>query len=123
SELIGQVLNEPFVSFSNALFCESAVVGGWERTDDPYHPYTTAETMNAGWCWRIDHDDLINRGYVFSSKFISDDEAVDEFKKKNPLANVAKVIRFRSGTFRRSWVKNVVAVGNAVGFVEPLEST
>jgi tryptophan 7-halogenase len=123
AELIGQVFNEPFVDFSNALYCDSAVVGGWERTTETYHPYTTAETMNAGWCWRIEHDDLVNRGYVFSSKFLSEDEAVAEYKEKNPLANVVKVIRFRSGVYRRSWVKNVVAIGNSLGFVEPLEAT
>ena len=28
----------------------------WTRgPDEPIQPYTTAETMNAGWAWRIDH--------------------------------------------------------------------
>ena len=123
SELLGKALNVELVDFSNSLFCDRAVVGGWEREQEAYHPYTTAETMDAGWCWKIEHDDLINRGYVFSSAFLDDGQAVEEYQQKNPKAKVGKVIRFDSGVRRRSWVKNVVAIGNAVGFVEPLEAT
>lgn len=48
SELLGRALNEPFLSFSDALFCDRAVIGGWPRTDEPIKPYTVAETMDAG---------------------------------------------------------------------------
>ena len=123
AELIGKALDEPVADYRNALFCDRAVVGGWKRTDETYHPYTTAETMDAGWCWRIEHDDLINRGYVFCSRFISDEQAVEEYQKKNPKAEVAKVIPFPAGVRNRTWVKNVIAVGNSAGFVEPLEAT
>jgi tryptophan halogenase len=79
SELRGTAREEPYVSFSNALFCDRAVVGGWERTFEPILPYTTCETMDAGWAWQIEHEHYINRGYVFSSQFISDDDARAEF--------------------------------------------
>src|SRR3984957_417036 len=71
SELLGRTLEEPYISFSSSLFNDRAVVGGWERTDEPILPYTTAETMDSGWCWRIDHEKLINRGYVYCSTAIS----------------------------------------------------
>ena len=32
-------------------------------------------------------------------------------------------MKFRTGRYRRSWVRNVVAIGNSAGFVEPLEAT
>ena len=55
---------------------------------------------------------------------ISDDEAVGEFLRKNPKAPASpRVVKFRSGRYRRQWVDNVVAIGNAGGFVEPLEAT
>jgi tryptophan halogenase len=79
--------------------------------------------MDAGWCWRIDHEHLINRGYVYSSAFISDDEAEKEFRAKNPKVQTTTPVKFISGRSERAWVKNVVGVGNAAGFVEPLEST
>jgi tryptophan halogenase len=124
AELIGKTLGEPFVDFSNALFCDRAVVGGWARSeDDVYHPYTTAETMDAGWAWKIEHDEIVNRGYVFCSRFLSDEQAVEEFCRKNPKIESPRVIRFRAGVHRRTWVKNVVAIGNAAGFVEPIEAT
>ncbi len=124
SELLGRALEEPFVSFDRSLFCDRAVVGGWERTTEPILPYTTAETMDAGWAWQIEHEHHVNRGYVYASQVISDDEATAEFLRKNPKAPQSpRVVKFRSGCYRRLWVENVVAIGNAGGFVEPLEAT
>ena len=124
SELLGKALEEPFISFDRSLFCDRAVVGGWDRTDEPILPYTTAETMDSGWAWQIEHEHHINRGYVYSSQAISDDEAAAEFLRKNPKAPKSpRVVKFRSGCYRRQWVENVVAIGNAGGFVEPLEAT
>ncbi len=124
SELLGKALDEPFTSFDRSLFCDRAVVGGWERTDEPILPYTTAETMDSGWAWQIEHEHHINRGYVYSSNAISDDEAAAEFLRKNPKAPKSpRVVKFRSGCYRRPWVENVVAIGNSCGFVEPLEAT
>jgi len=126
SLLLGKTLGEPFVSYSNTLFCDRAVIGGWDRKDPEdmvIKPFTTCETMNTGWAWQIEHEHRINRGYVFSSAMISDEDAEKEFRAKNPKVGPSRVVRFISGRYRNSWVKNVVAVGNAAGFVEPLEAT
>src|SRR5258708_37079392 len=79
--------------------------------------------MEAGWCWQIDHEHVINRGFVYSWGFLSDEAAEAEFVRKNPNA-AGKVwkVKFKSGRYARSWVGNVLAVGNAAGFVEPLEA-
>ncbi len=123
SVLLGRALDEPYVSFRSTLFCDRAVVGGWERTDEVIKPYTVVETMDAGWCWQIDHEHRINRGYVYSSDFLSDDAAEQEFRTKCPQVGPTRVVRFKAGRHDRGWVKNVVAIGNACGFVEPLEAT
>jgi tryptophan 7-halogenase len=124
SELLGRALKEPFISFNKSLFCDRAVVGSWQRTTEAILPYTTAETMDAGWCWQIEHENSINRGYVYSSAFLSDEEAHSEFIAKNPNAKTwDHVVKFRSGRYERGWVDNVVGIGNACGFVEPLESS
>src|SRR6186713_644862 len=80
--------------------------------------------MTAGWCWQIEHEHWINRGYVYASAFISDEAALAELMSKNPkIANEPRVVKFRSGRFERNWMGNVVGIGNSVGFVEPLEAT
>jgi tryptophan 7-halogenase len=125
SELLSRALGEPYAAFDRSLFCDRAVIGGWNRTSELVKPYTTAETMNAGWAWQIEHRDYINRGYVYASPFISDDDARAELIRKNPkmAPEATRVVKFRSGRSARCWVKNVVAIGNASGFVEPLEAT
>jgi tryptophan halogenase len=123
SLLLGKTLGEPFVSFKNSLFNDRALVGGWTRDGEAIKPYTTCETMDSGWCWQIEHESRINRGYVYCSSFISDEQAEREFRAKNPKVGPTRVVRFVTGYYRSNWVKNVVAIGNASGFVEPLEAT
>lgn len=125
SELLGNVLEEPFESFDKTLFCDRALVGGWQRGDDePIMAYTTAEAMDYGWSWKIEHEQTVNRGYVYCSDMISDDTAFEEFRRKNPkVPDSPRIVRFRSGCYRRTWVDNVIAIGNSSGFVEPLEAT
>jgi tryptophan halogenase len=124
SELLGRVLGVPPVSYSSTLFCDRAIIGGWSRTDEPIHPYTLCETMDAGWCWQIEHEHWINRGYVYSSRFLDDDAARAELVRKNPkIANEPRLVKFPSFRLARHWAGNVAAVGNASGFVEPLEAT
>ncbi|MBB5351698.1 tryptophan halogenase [Haloferula luteola] len=123
SELLGKALETPFLSFDRTLFCDRAVVGGWDRESEPILPYTTAEQMSTGWCWRIEHEHRIHRGYVYCSDMISDEAAESEFRRSNPKVGPTRIVRFRSGCYRKTWVGNVVAFGNAAGFVEPLEAT
>ena len=123
SRLLGMALGEPFVDYGGSLFCDSAVTGSWNR-ESGVLPYTLCQTMDNGWCWQIELADRVNRGYVFSSQFCSVDEAVTEFRRCNPLmSDECRTVKFRSGRYQRFWVGNVAAIGNASGFVEPLEST
>ena len=129
SLLLGDALGEPFISYKASLFCERAIIGGWSRAassepgDHLIKPYTTCETMSAGWAWQIEHETRINRGYVYCPDFITDDAAEQEFRRQNPLVDRTRIVRFTSGRRERAWVGNVVAIGNAAGFVEPLEAT
>jgi tryptophan halogenase len=125
SLLLGRTLGEPFIPFDKSLYCDRAVVGGWDRdpATDVIKSYTTAETLRSGWCWRIDHETRVNRGYVYSSAFATDEEAEREYRALNPGVGPTRVVKFVSGRRARGWVKNVVGIGNAFGFVEPLEST
>lgn len=129
SILLGVALKEPFISYRPSLFCERAVIGGWNRAESPepadqiIKPYTTCQTMDAGWAWQIEHEHRINRGYVYCPEFITDDQAELEFRRKNPRVGKTRIVNFTSGRYERGWIGNVVAIGNASGFVEPLEAT
>ncbi len=126
SQILREKLQEPFVRYSQSLFCDRAIVGQWHRSDgnDPVLPYTTTETMDHGWSWRIDFPSHVARGYVFSSEFCTDEMATTKFKQRNPkLGDDLRVVNFKCGRYQNFWHKNVVAIGNASGFVEPLEAT
>lgn len=122
SLLLEGALGSPFESYASSLFCDRAIVA-----TVPQHrgvePCTTAETMDAGWCWRIPVVGEDHRGYVHSSAFIDEGAAIAEMRGKNPGMGEPWLVRFRSGRHRNFWIGNTVGVGNAYGFVEPLEST
>ena len=129
ARLLGETLEEPFVGYDSSLFCDTAVTSNWQR-DAGVLPYTNCRTMNHGWCWNIELADQVSCGYVFGSQFCTPDEAATEMRSVYPQigndsgdANDIATVSFRSGRHERFWVKNVAAVGNASGFVEPLEST
>ncbi len=122
SLLLGKTLRTPFTSYASTLFTDRAAFAAVPN-DGLVRPYTLAETMDCGWCWRIPFEHEDHRGYVFSSAFLSDDQAVAEMRAKNPRMGEPRFVSFRSGRHSRCWRGNVLAVGNSYGFVEPLEST
>lgn len=80
--------------------------------------------MNAGWVWQIPLQHRIGAGYVFDSNFIKPEEAIDEIEfwlgeKIEPI----RLIEFEAGFYQKVWQGNVMAIGLASGFVEPLEAT
>lgn len=126
--LINKALGEPFIPFSESLLCDRAVA--MQVPSDPQNeginPYTSATALSAGWVWNIPLFHRIGTGYVYSSAFISPEEAEREFREhlgERSKGCKANHIKMRIGRNRNSWVKNCVAVGLASGFVEPLEST
>ena len=123
SRLLGDALASPFVSYASSLFCDTALVADLPQRDGVIAPYTVAETMKHGWCWRIPVDGVDHRGYVYSSAFVTAADAAAEMRAKNPDMGDTRTVRFSSGRHTDFWKGNVVAVGNAYGFVEPLEST
>jgi tryptophan 7-halogenase len=122
SLLLEQTLGSPWLSFDGSLWTDRAVVGPVPH-GGVVRPYTTAETMSSGWCWSTPQGDCDHRGYVFASSFQTPEEAEAEMRRVCPGMGAARLIRFRAGRHAHFWKGNVVALGNAYGFVEPLEST
>ncbi len=122
--LIEQTLHAGFDDWSAWLPCDRALAVPTENAGPPA-PYTRATTRSAGWQWRIPLQHRTGNGYVYSSAHISDDEAAAELLgnlEGKPLAE-PRPIRFKAGARRKAWDRNVIAIGLASGFLEPLEST
>ena len=122
--LIEQTLGAGFVDWSQWLPCDRAYAVPCENGGDR-QPLTRSTARAAGWQWRIPLQHRIGNGYVYSSNHLSDDEAVATLLANLdgvPLAE-PRQLRFTAGHRRKAWDKNVIALGLAGGFLEPLEST
>jgi len=124
SLLLGEALEEPFEDWNHWLPADRAVAMPC-RTETPVTPYTSAIAMPAGWRWRIPLQHRTGNGYVYASAHLSDDEATATLLAHLDGAPLAepRQLRFRAGHRDRAWIGDVVALGLAGGFLEPLEST
>jgi hypothetical protein len=126
SILLEKTLGVPFTSYDQWLPNDRAVVMPKQYTDPEKecHPYTKATAMSAGWRFTIPIYTRVGNGYVYSSKFISDEDAEKELREAiGEYEAPAKFLKMKCGYHKEIAVKNVVAVGLSAGFVEPLEAT
>lgn len=122
--LIGDAMGASFEDWSHWLPCDSAVAVPCARVQETT-PFTRSTLRSAGWQWRIPLQHRTGNGYVYSSTFLSDDEAAGTLLANldgEPLAD-PRLLRFKAGFRREAWLGNVVAIGLSSGFLEPLEST
>ena len=122
--LIEGTLHAGFEDWTHWLPCDRALVAPCEKVGSA-NPYTGSTAHVAGWQFRIPLQHRTGNGHVYSSQFSSDDEAADILLKNldgKPLGQ-PRLLKFRPGRRRKLWDKNVIAIGLAGGFLEPLEST
>jgi tryptophan halogenase len=124
SLLLGQTLGMPWLDWSHWLPMDRAWAVPCEH-GGARKPYTMSTAAEAGWLWQIPLQHRVGNGHVFSSQWMDDERACDLLLSAIPGAMLAepRLIRFRTGRYEKSWVKNVVGIGLSSGFIEPLEST
>ena len=122
--LIEQALHTGYEDWTQWLPCDRAMAVPCENVGPPT-PYTRSTARAAGWQWRIPLQHRTGNGYVYSSNYISDDEAAATLLKNLDGRALAdpRPLRFTTGMRKKFWNKNVIAIGLASGFMEPLEST
>ena len=124
--LIEQALNTGYDDWSHYLPCNRAVALPCQREDgSPPPPFTRATAHAAGWQWQVPLQHRNGNGHVYCSAYMEDQQALDIL-----LGNISgkpqaepNWLRFVTGRRKKFWNKNVVALGLAAGFMEPLEST
>ena len=128
SLLLGKALDVPFNCIDDILFNDRALATQvpYDEPTSPLASHTIATGQEAGWIWDIGLTSRRGVGHVYSSRFISDDEA--ENTLRNYLGDSAgdvsiRQIKYTSGHRTQFWKNNCVAIGLSAGFVEPLEAT
>jgi tryptophan halogenase len=122
--LIEGALKAGYDDWTHWLPCDRAVAIPCSHGGE-FTPYTRSTAREAGWQWRIPLQHRIGNGYVYCSKFISDENAEQTLLANldgEPMAQTNR-LRFVTGMRRKFWDRNVVAIGLSSGFMEPLEST
>ena len=125
SLLLQKTLGVNFKSFKDNLFNDSAVVCPTPAQSElPVE--TRATALSAGWAWQIPLTNRTGNGYVYSSDFISDEQAASELCRHLGVDEDSAALRkltMKVGQVERHWANNCLAVGLSQGFIEPLEAT
>ncbi len=122
--LIEGALQAGYDDWTHWLPCDRALAVPSARSA-AFTPYTRSTAHGAGWQWRIPLQHRTGNGIVYASEHLSDDAAAARLLAGLDGAPLAepRPIKFVTGKRREMWKANVIAVGLASGFMEPLEST
>lgn len=128
SLLLGEKLNVPFKDKSGNLFVDHAVAiqVPYEEENAPIASHTISTALKNGWVWDIGLKERRGIGHVYSSAYVTHEQAEQELRDYiGPIADGAnsRLISMNIGYREKFWHKNCVALGLAQGFVEPLEAT
>lgn len=129
--ILMNALEVPFTSYNDMLPNNSAWATRVPYTDKETQlvNYTDCHAIDNGWVWTIPLWSRIGTGYVYSDHYVSDENALKEFKQHLKNKGIFqenleyKNIKMRVGIHERIWDKNVCSIGLSAGFIEPLEST
>ena len=122
--LIGDYLGIGYEDWTHWLASDRAIACQCEL-GGALPAYTNAVAHPAGWQWRIPLQHRMGTGFVYSSQFLSDDEASHTLMSNltGPALTEPWSLRFTTGVRHRPWYKNCISIGLSSGFLEPLEST
>ncbi|HEU5137623.1 MAG TPA: tryptophan halogenase family protein [Steroidobacteraceae bacterium] len=122
--LIEKALHTGYDDWTQWLPCDRAVAMPCESRVAPAS-HTRSIASRAGWQWRIPLQHRVGNGYVFCSRYLSEDEAMTTLRSsvEGPALAEPRLLPFRTGIRRKIWNRNVFCLGLASGFLEPLEST
>jgi len=125
--LINKTLKTPFQSYQHSLFNDRAVAIASPLDNSQAMPSeTVSAALSCGWAWKIPLTTRYGNGYVYSSKYLTEEQAEQELRGHigaGAQGMEARHLKMRVGRSEQHWVKNTLAVGLSQGFIEPLEAT
>ena len=126
--LLFKNLNPEWNDISNILPLDRAIPQQVPFEFDDIPSYTEAEATKNGWIWKIPIGNRYGTGYIYSSKFTSDEEAREDYsswlkRSFNVELETDRIISYKPGYYTDYWIGNCLAIGLSSGFVEPLEAT
>ena len=117
------------VNWDNYILNNSAfAIQVKNSVNERIEPYTTSTAKEYGWCWKIPQYEKTGYGYVYSDKFITDEDKLynDLLKTYNiNERDIFKTKLVKSVPYYncKQLHKNCLSIGLSSGFVEPLEAT
>ena len=130
--LIGGELESGWTDLGASLFNDRAIALQLPvEPGSPIASQTIGTAHRAGWLWDIGLPTRRGIGCVYSSSFLSDDEAMAELAdyvaRSDAGVDIAslspRLLKFPAGHRREFWKGNCVAIGLSAGFIEPLEAS
>lgn len=120
-------LNVKWVDWSDLLKNNStwAVRKPYTNKKEQLQPYTECTGLSSGWVWNVPTWDRIGTGYNYCSQYITDEDALVEFKEHLGVDipdDKFRLLKWPTGIRQKVWSHNVVSIGLSAGFIEPLES-
>ncbi|MCF6455749.1 tryptophan halogenase family protein [Pseudoalteromonas sp. MMG024] len=122
--LIGENQAVEYENWSHWLLNDSAIAVQTSATTEPI-TRTLAIAKKGGWQWRIPLQHRVGNGYVYSSTYLSHEEAERSLLTSisGDIIQPPRKFSFTPGRRKTAWHNNCVAIGLSSGFLEPLEST
>lgn len=125
--IIGKHFDTEWISYTDELTVNSAFaffLPQEENLNNESKTKTLAVSMKYGWMWMAPLKHRWGCGYIYDNNFINFDQAkkeVEDYLKKE--IHIVKHFNFNAGVYKKSWIKNCIAIGLSSGFIEPLEAT
>lgn len=123
AKVISKEIGIKYKNFEHAI--NDRAIACPQKSLDKINRFTITRKMSCGWNWEIALQHRRGAGYVYSSKFISDDKALEEYINLYPNTdrNKIRIIKFNSEYTETPIYKNCAVIGLSSGFLEPLEAT
>lgn len=125
AKILARAMDIKFVSWKKYSLVDTAINFPLPLpADEPIPTSVRAIAKRNGWQWKTPTFDRYGAGYVFSSQFINAEQALAEIQETLPnVKSYIKEIKFEPGYLEKCLEKNVLVIGLASGFLEPLEGT